>query len=103
MKIPVQITLKDVPSSEWIRSEIENRAGKLDHFYDRIMSCRVMVNVPNHRQLSKKTYSVRIDLTVPGKEFVVNKESGPKLDTTIHHAFDAAERQLEDYVRRRRG
>lgn len=103
MKIPVQITLKDVPSSEWIRQQIEERAGKLDHVYDRIMSCRVVIDVPNRRRHQGKVYSVRIDLTVPGKELVVNKENGSSLETSIHDAFEAAERQLDEFADRRRG
>jgi ribosome-associated translation inhibitor RaiA len=97
MKLPVQITLKDVPPSEWLKIEIENRAEKLDHLFDRITACRVVVDGQKG-----KRYNVRIDLTVPGKELVVNKDRGSNLDATIHHAFDVAERQLGDFVRRRR-
>ena len=48
-------------------------------------------------------YGVRIDLTVPGGEIVVDRKTGDTLLTAIQRAFDAAERQLRRHAQRQRG
>jgi ribosome-associated translation inhibitor RaiA len=82
--------------------DIRERAAKLDHFFDRIMRCRVTVEGSgnHHRQ---GNYGVKIDLTVPGMELVVEKRTASSLELALKEAFDAAARRLEDHVRRRRG
>ena len=46
MTVPLQITFRNMDSTEVIEDEIRDKASKLDHFYDRITSCRVVVEVP---------------------------------------------------------
>lgn len=108
MKLPLQITWRDIDQSEAIESAIREHAEKLDQFYDQIMSCRVMVAAPHGHKSKGKLYHVAIDMTVPGKEIAVNRnpaEHGAHEDiyVSIRDAFDAARRQLQDYVRRHRG
>lgn len=102
MKQP-QITIKDIPSSPALKSHIEDRASKLSRFYDRINSCRVVVDLPQKHQNHGKMYNVKIDLKVPGKELVVNKQSNKDAYVAIRDAFDALERQLEDHAHKRKG
>jgi cold shock CspA family protein/PHD/YefM family antitoxin component YafN of YafNO toxin-antitoxin module len=54
-----------------------------------------------HRQ--GKLYSVRIDITVPGKELAVTREENEDAYVAVRDAFDAAVRKLEEHVRRRHG
>ena len=103
MQIPLQVTLKDMPQSEAVESRIRDKAEKLSRFYDRIMSCRVVVETPQRHQHQGKLYSVRIDLTVPGAELVANRAQDEDVYVAIRDAFIAITRQLEDFVRRQRG
>jgi len=103
MEHPVQITLRDISPSEAVEGYIRERAAKLDAFYDRIMSCRVVVEAPVRHHRKGGPFKVRIDLTVPGDELVVNKQSDEDIYVAIREAFDAIRRRLEDYVRRQRG
>jgi len=103
MEHPVQVTLRDISPSEAVEGYIRERAAKLDEFYDRIMSCRVVVEAPVRHHRKGGPFKVRIDLTVPGDELVVNKQSDEDLYVAIREAFDAIRRRLEDYVRRQRG
>lgn len=123
---PLQITLRDgmMPSSteDWIRLEAE----KLEHFYNRIMGCRVTVGSPHRHHHTGTPYNIRIDLTVPGGELMIKHEpslvtrarqSGEiqlrkhfeinvphkQLRQAINDAFKAASRRLQDYTRRQRG
>ena len=48
-------------------------------------------------------FKVRLDLTVPRGELVVNRQADEDLLVAIRDAFDAMRRQLEDYIREHRG
>ena len=54
-------------------------------------------------QTSGRAFNVRLDITVPGKELVVNREADEDVYVALRDAFNAAKRQLEDYGRRQRG
>ncbi len=103
MKLPLQITLRDIAHSDAVEQAIREKAGKLDQFHAHIMSCRVTVEIPGKHKHHGKTFSVRIDITVPGNEIVVNRERDEDIYVVLRDAFDAAKRQLEDYSRRQRG
>ncbi len=108
MKIPLQITVRDLPHSEAVEAAIRDKADKLEQFYDRIIACRVMVESPHRHRHKGKLYHVRIDLTVPGSEIVVNRNppehsSHEDIYVAIRDAFKAAQRRLQDYARRQRG
>ena len=103
MQLPLQVTLRDISPSEAIEAYIRERAAKLEQFYDRIMSCRVVVEAPVRHHRKGGPYKVRIDLIVPGDELVVNRQVDEDLYVAIRDAFHAARRKLEDYARRQRG
>ena len=108
MQVPVEITFRGVPRWDRAEDEVRKRATELERFYDRITSCRVLVEAPRLRQQKGQLYHVRIDITVPGREIVAKREPAPHgshedLYLAIRHAFRAARRQLQDYVRERRG
>ena len=67
------------------------------------MGCRVTVEESQRRHHQGKLFSVHIDMTVPGRELVVNRIENIDLYVAIRDAFDAAKRQLEDHSRKRRG
>ena len=73
MKIPLQITFRNMLPSQAIEDNIREKASKLESFYDRIMGCRVIVEAPHRHHRKGKAYEVRIDLTVPGGELVINR------------------------------
>ncbi len=107
MQVPLQITFRNLPHSDAVTQSIEAQAERLESFYDRIIACRVVVDMPHRHHEWGNLYQVRIDLTIPGHEIVVNRESSQQtqfkdLEAALLHAFDAAERQLEDYLRQRR-
>jgi ribosomal subunit interface protein len=103
MKIPLQVTFRDMPSSDAVETRIREKADKLGHFYDRITNCRVVVEMPQRHKHQGKLHSVRIDLTVPGAELVANHAQHEDVYIALRDAFTAITRQLEDYVRKQRG
>jgi ribosome-associated translation inhibitor RaiA len=108
MRLPLQITVRHADSSAAVEQRIRESAEELERFFDQIMSCRVAVEGQHRRHHQGNLFRVRIDLTVPGREIVVGRESKPgrahqDIFVAIHDAFDAARRQLEDHARVRRG
>jgi ribosomal subunit interface protein len=103
MKIAPQITLKNIPHSDAVEAKIRDKMSKLEQFNGRIMGCRVVVEESQRRQHQGKLFSVHIDITVPGKELVVNRVEHEDCYVAIRDAFDAAKRQLEEHSRKRRG
>ena len=107
MKIPMIIAFEGFESTQAIEDQIRRQAAKLDTYFDRLTSCRVSLRCPHQHKQRGRLYSVRIDMTAPDAEIVVNKRhdldhSHEDLNVAIRDAFDAARRQLQDYVRKMR-
>ncbi len=125
MLLPAQIAFRDIEDHTGLDDYVQKEAAKLERFYSRISSCRVIVERPQ-RAASSKLYHVRIDLGVPNEELVVKHV--PSLHGTlqdiqtqksrreaksvlvhknpkraIHEAFQEMGRQLQDYARRQEG
>ncbi len=108
MQLPLEVTFRNMDRSEAVESAVRERAAKLDHFADHIMSCRVVVEAPHKHHHQGGLFHVRIDIKVPGRELVVSREPAghhahEDVYVAVRDAFDAARRQLEDYVRHVRG
>ncbi len=103
MQIPLQITFHDLPPSDAIEAQIRQKVEKLNRFYDRIISCRVVVEAPHRHHHQGNIYHVRIDLTVPQGELLINRNSSQNhahedLYVAIRDAFAAAQRRLKSYA-----
>lgn len=103
MQLPVQITLRGLGHSDALEAAVRERAEWLDRFYDRITSCRVVVEVLGRHQHKGRSFSVKVDLKLPGGEIAVTREHDEDVHVAVRDAFDAARRQLEDHVRVQRG
>jgi cold shock CspA family protein/ribosome-associated translation inhibitor RaiA len=126
MKLPLQIAFRNMKPSEAVDARVREEVAKLETFYNGIMHCHVMVELPHRHHRSGDLYHVRIEMTVPGAELIVKRE--PSLQTSlrqvdtekqsksyeahaahkdvfvvIRDAFKEARRQLQDYARRMRG
>lgn len=108
MQLPLQITWRNLEASEAVESVIQEKAQKLERFAEHITSCRVTIEAPHKHHHQGNIYHVKIDITSPGTEILASKYSDKHhahedVYVAIRDAFDAARRQLEDYVRKRRG
>src|SRR6185369_13218572 len=89
-------------------ARIREQVAELGQFYNRLISCRVVIETPHRHQHQGRLYGVRIDLSVPGRELVIGREPSQHhahedVYVAMRDAFDAARRQLEDHARRERG
>src|SRR5579883_976292 len=107
MQTPLEIAFHNLPSSDWIESEIRDRAAKLEKIYPRLVGCRVSVEALHKQHRTGNIYDVHIELSLPGATLMVSREphrakekyASPNLRTSLRDAFEAAERQLLDYKR----
>jgi ribosome-associated translation inhibitor RaiA len=103
--------------SEAVIARLQEEADKLEKYFDRITSCRVMVEAPHRHRRRGDSFHIRIELGVPGKELIVAHEPTVKHEpedqrhkhlevgaphqavyVAIRDAFKAMQRQLQDYV-----
>jgi len=126
MTLPVQITYRNLQPSPAVTARVHSEVAKLDRYFSRITSCRVMIEAPHRHHKWGELFHIRLELGVPGAELVVKhepsahsalaNEAGAKwtkhLETNprhkdiyiaIHDAFKEARRSLADYVRTLRG
>ena len=99
MQIPLQITLRNIAKSDAVEAAIRRRATKLNRYHRRIVSCRVVVEIPSRHKHQGKEFVVRLDIKVPGCEIVVTHDHNVDLYAALHEAFDAAQRRLEANAR----
>jgi ribosomal subunit interface protein len=103
MRIPLQVTFRNMPHSDAIEAKIIEKSAKLEKFYDRIMGCRVVVEETQRRRHQGNLYSVRVDITVPGKELAVSRQENEDAYVAVRDAFDTTGRLLEEHGRQQRG
>ena len=124
MTKPVQITFRNMRASASLEDQVRARVAWLERFHPDLVGCRVLLEVPHRHHEHGQHVRVRIELSLPGENAVVNheptlhghakdvQEEAHHKDTdielahklapvAIHDAFDAARRRLEDSARRR--
>lgn len=122
----LQITYRGLKPSEPLSRLIRKEAEKLGSFFDRIVSCRVLVEPEQRHLRNGAPFRVHIDLIIPGSELTIDTAHGPKpaladdenpkrrksAETdpehkdpalTVRDAFRRARRRLQDRVRRMQG
>lgn len=103
MQNKLQINFHNIPASPAVEQRIRDNVAKLERFYNRILNCRVTIDTPHRNQHKGFLYHIQIDMAVPNGELVVNRnpsedESHTDIYVAIRDAFDAAKRQLKNYV-----
>jgi cold shock CspA family protein len=107
MKQPLQITFRNMPTSEAVASVVREKAAKLHELNDGILSLRVTIASLSHRHQQGNVYRVMIDMLVDGEELVFGREhnedhSREDIYVAVRDAFDGARRVLQDFVDRQR-
>ena len=107
MHFPLQITHRQMETSQALDEHIEAEAEKLERYFDKIISCRVVVEIPHKHQNKGQHFHVVVDLTVPGREIVVGRDPDERVThedpyIAVTEAFKATRRQLKTAAQKRR-
>jgi ribosome-associated translation inhibitor RaiA len=100
MQNPVEIVLRGIPQAGALERYIGEQARKLDLVCARLLSCHVVVEALHRPKQQGAQFSVRLNITLPGTEVVVNREHGEDVYIALRDAFEAANLQIEDHIRR---
>lgn len=108
MESPLQITFHGIDHSDAIEERVREKVARLEQFYDRIVSCRVVVE-QHHKPTSNlhrkgESFGIKIEVGVPGGNLVVSRDSEEHEDlaATSKAAFAAMERQVKDFAAKQR-
>jgi ribosomal subunit interface protein len=104
--VPIRITFRDMDHSEAVDSYVRRRASRLTQVMQRIVACKVAIEAPHRHKAHGRHYRVRIDLTAPGSEIVVDRcpdagDACADIYAAIDYAFDHAVRRLREAGKRR--
>ena len=104
MSIPAQISFRNFFRSDAVEERIQEKADKLEQYFDRITNCQVVVEARHRSHNKGKLYHIKIVLSVPGEDVVVTRD--PKdahahedIYVAIRDAFEAVRRQLKKHGR----
>jgi ribosome-associated translation inhibitor RaiA len=108
MRLPLQITFRNMDPSPALEARIRKKAGELEQFFDRITSCRVVVECRHRHRHMGNLFEVRVDLAFPGSQVVAGRthpvsDAHEDAHIAVRDAFDAARRQLEGHLSAIRG
>jgi ribosome-associated translation inhibitor RaiA/cold shock CspA family protein len=102
MERPLQISFRNMASSEFIEALIRERVERLQRFHANITGARVVVEVPHRSPESGKTpIGIAVEIDVPGHKPIVAKGEQDRREmkgdhsAVINRVFEAIERQLE--------
>ncbi|AUG51822.1 HPF/RaiA family ribosome-associated protein [Thalassospira marina] len=105
MKVPVQITYRDVDQSDALDERIRFKVEKLEETFDRMTSCHVIIERP-HSSHARSQYAVHFGINVPGKEIMVKRDSADHAHEDVYialkNSYQAARRQLKEYAEKMR-
>lgn len=103
MQIDLQITVRDMEHSDALDEHIRAKVDKLERIYPKLMGCRVVAELQGRHKSQGRHFAVRVDVTAPGKEVVVNHRHAEDVYVALREAFDAVRRQLEEFARMQQG
>ncbi len=102
MKLPLQISFHGIDRSEALEQLITKEVEGLQKFDSELIGCRVAIESEGRHQNQGRECSVRVNLTAPGKEFVMNTKN-EDAHAAVRAAFDSLVRQVKDNAAMRRG
>lgn len=108
MQTEPEIAFRHVELTTDAEQQIIDEIDRLDALDDRLIACRIMVEMPDRRHRTGNLYHVRIGLTRPGAEIVVDRnppqhEAHEELSQAIGEAFDAVRKRLLEEKAKQRG
>jgi len=96
MQTPLQVTFRNIENTPGIEKRIQVKIRKLEKHIDQIISCQVVIERIKDHPHQGKLYNVRVNLNLPHKELVSNKNQQADLYIAIRDAFHDILRQASD-------
>ncbi len=106
MLTPLEISFHGLERSDAVEDRIREKFKRIESHFDRITHARVVIEAPKRRPSRAKIFNVKIEIGVPGHKPIVASyepaDEGGHSDVmlAVRDAFSAAQRQVDDRVRR---
>ena len=105
---PIDITFRSMAPSPAVEETVQRWVARLEHAFDRIEHCSVVIEVPHRSQRRGKLFRIAIQLGLPGTTIAVSRDPGidhahEDIYVAIADAFRAARRKLHEHARILRG
>jgi ribosome-associated translation inhibitor RaiA len=100
MRNTVEISLRGIAASDALERYIRAEVDKLAQVCDCIGDCLVVAEALQPGR-QRALYAARLVVTLPGTEFMVNREHRDDVYLALGDAFAAAGTRLKEYQRRR--
>jgi ribosome-associated translation inhibitor RaiA len=108
MELSARVSFRGVEPSEAVEARVRERIAGLARARgsERIDRCEVVIEAPHHHKHKGELYTVVIRMHTAGRALIVDRAhphspSHQDVYVAVRDAFDAAERRIEDFTRRR--
>lgn len=98
MRVPLEITFRNLENTPAISAYIRGLYSKLEQFSESITSCKVVVEIDQKHKTTPVMHNVRVHLNLPGKELATIGNTNSNLYRAVHNAFNKIQRQMDDYI-----
>jgi len=107
MQVPIELSFHGCDHSDALEVDIKAHVAKIEEYYGRIMSCRVVVELPHKSHAQGKLFHINIDMSLPGAGHVNHNDRGKNpahedVHVAVRDAFNAIEHQVKRIVGKRR-
>lgn len=95
MEMPLQITLREMARSDALAARIRADAERLERLHPEISSCRVVVEEEDRHRSQGRSFSVHLEVRVPGREELVStRQRDNDVYVAVRDAFEAVRKQF---------
>ena len=108
MNAPVEVHFHGIQRSEAIEQRVREKVAKLEKHFERMTSCRVVLEATQRTALKPKVYCIKIEIGVPRQRPIVvchervGSHASEELTMALRDAFETALRKI-DGVSSKRG
>ena len=103
MAFTIDISSREQTLSGEEEQLIRDAVAALERYEPRILHCQAVLDVPHRRPTGEPVaWVVRLTLSVPGRDIVINRQAKPTLRDALDDTRRAAQRRLRDRARSRR-
>jgi ribosome-associated translation inhibitor RaiA len=101
MNMPVEIHFHGLDKSEAVEARVREKVAKLEKYFSRMTSCRVVLDAAQRNLAKPKVYQLKIEIGVPKRRPIIVRHerigghASEELNLAIRDAFEAALRKLD--------
>jgi len=99
MTMSRQITLRHIEHSPGVEDAVRTGIAGLEKRFSGILGCHVTVEAPHRQRRPDAPFTVRLDLSLPGRDFSVTQNHHQDVYAALREAFRAAGRRLQIHAR----